>query len=177
MTGQAATDKQIYRVVINASIEAVWSELVNINSPRPFFYDALYDTDELAPGAPYRMVSKDRKFAFIVGEVLEFDPPHRFAQTFKFTTTGDPPCTVTYTLKEVDGGVEFCLITENVPAGTKTEKSMAGGGKWITENFKAYMETGKTTFGAQLMLGTMSLIAPLTPKVCRIENWPLGKYQ
>ena len=170
-------NKQVYRVLINAPIEVVWSELVNTTSPRPFFYNALCDTPGLEPGTPYRMVTKNRKNAFVVGEVLAFEPPHLFSQTFKFTTDDAAPCTVTYMLKEVSGGVEFSLITENVPAGTKTEKSMAEGGKWITENFKAYIETGKPTFGARMMLGMMSLFAPLAPKATRIENWPLGKYQ
>ena len=170
-------NKQIYMVHINAPIEDVWSELVNTTSPRPFFYDALCDIDEYTPGAPYRMMSKDKKFAFVVGEVIEFKPPHLYAQTFKFTTDDAPPCKVTYTLKEVENGVEFSLITENVPVGTKAEKSMASGGKWITENFKAYMETGKVTFGARMMLGMMTLMAPLTPKSASVENWPRGKYQ
>ncbi len=170
-------NKQIYRVIINAPIERVWSEIVNTTSPRPFFYDALCDTPGLEPGAPYRMVSKDRKFAFVVGEVVAFEPPYLYTQTFKFTTNDDPPCTVTYALREVDGGVEFSLITENAPVGTKTEKSMAEGSKWISENLKAYIETGKVSFGAQLMLGVMGLIAPLTPKSASIEKWPLGKYE
>ena len=177
MSETISDEKQIYRVVINAPIETVWSELVNTTSPRPFFYDALCDTPGLQPGAPYRMVSKDRKNAFVVGEVIEFEPPHLYSHTFKFTTTQDAPCKVTYTLKEIEGGVEFCLITENVPAGTKTEKSMAQGGEWITRNFKAYIETGKTTFAAQMMLGMMSLMSGMTPKDCRVENWPLGKYE
>ena len=171
-----SAEKQIYKVMINAPIETVWSELVNTTSPRPFFYDAVCDTPGLEPGNAYRMVSKNKKSAFVVGEVLAFDPPHLFAQTFKFTTAEDPPCKVTYTLKEIDGGVEFSLITENVPAATKTEKSMASGGKWITENFKAYIETGHVTFGARAMLFVMSIAAPLTPKVTHIENWPLGKF-
>ncbi len=123
------------------------------------------------------MISEDGKNVFVVGEVLEFEPPYRYVHTFKFTTTDDAPCKVTYTLQEVDGGVEFCLITENVPAGTKTEKSMASGGKWITENFKAYMETGKATFGARMMLGMMSLMSSMAPKVTKAENWPLGTYK
>ncbi len=173
----AESKKQIYKVVINAPIEKVWSELVNTTSPRPFFYGAVCDTPGLAPGAPYRMISKDGKNVFVVGEVTEFDPPHRYAHTFKFTTTDDAPCMVTYTLKEIEGGVEFCLITENVPVGTKTEKSMASGGKWITENLKKYVETGKPTFGAQMMLGMISLMSGMAPKLTRQENWPLGKHQ
>lgn len=177
MNDQTNDSKQIYRVVINAPIERVWSELVNTTSPRPFFYNAVCDTEGLSPGAPYRMVSKDHKNAFIVGEVLAFEPPHLFSQTFKFTTTDDVPCTVTYKLKEVSDGVEFLLETENVPAGTKTEKSMAEGGKWITMNFKAYMETGKVSFGARMMLAVMSLMGGMMPKATKIENWPRGKYQ
>ncbi len=169
--------RQVYRVVIDAPIERVWSELVNTSSPRPFFYNALCDTPGLAPGAPYRMISADGKNAFVVGEVLEFEPPHLYTQTFKFTTNDDAPCKVTYRLTEVEGGVEFLLITENVPAGTQTEKSMASGGKWITQNFKAYIETGRVSFGARLMLGTMALMKPLMPAATRTANWPLGKYQ
>ncbi len=177
MSDQESTEKQIYRVLIKAPIETVWSELVNTTSPRPFFYDALCETEGLAPGAPYRMVSKDKRNAFVVGEVLEFEPPHLYSQTFKFTTNDDPPCKVTYTLKEIGEQVEFSLITENVVAGSKSEKSMAEGGKWITENFKAYMETGKVLFTAQLMLGTMSLMGAFIPKATRVEQWPLGKYE
>jgi len=167
--------KQVYRVFVRAPIERVWAELVDCNSPRPFFYDALCDTPGLEPGAPYRMVSRDRKFAFVVGEVLEFDPPHRYAQTFRFTTEDDAPCKVTYLLEEVEGGVQFSLITENVPAGTRTEKSMDTGGKWITRNFKAVVETGRPTTGARLMLWLMSVFSALAPKKARIENWPLDR--
>ncbi len=176
MSDTANAEKQVYKVLINAPIETVWSELVNTSSPRPFFYNALCDTPGLAPGAPYRMVTANKKNAFVVGEVVALEPPHLYAQTFKFTTDDAAPCKVTYTLKEVEGGVEFCLITENVPMGTATEKSMASGGQWITTNLKAYLETGKVKFGAQMMLGMMSLMGPFAPKATRIANWPLGKY-
>ena len=177
MSEKEFSEKQIYRVLIKAPIETVWAELVNTASPRPFFYDALCDADELKPGAPYRMVSKDKNNAFVVGEVIAFEPPNLYSQTFKFTTNDDPPCKVTYMLKELADGVEFSLITENVVAGSKSEKSMDDGGKWITQNFKAYVETGKVSFSAQMMLGVMSLMGAMMPKITKIENWPHGKYE
>jgi hypothetical protein len=76
-------------------------------------------------------------------------------------------------LKEVDGGTEFTLINENVPAGTKTEKYMTQGGTFITENLKAIVETGKPTAGGRFALLMMGLFAPFTPKICKSENWPL----
>ena len=50
---------------------------------------------------------------------------------------------MTYLLEEKDGGTEFSLVTEQVLAGSKSEKSMAGGSRFIVENFKAFVETGK----------------------------------
>ena len=52
---------------------------------------------------------------------------------------------------------------------------MAAGSRFITENFKAYIETGKVTFGARLTLAMYKLMAPLTPKSMRADNWPFDR--
>lgn len=167
--------RSIYKVLIEAPIETVWSELVNTVSPRPFFWDSKWDTREIAPGNAYRMLSKNGRTVGVVGEILELDPPHRLVTTFRLTALDDPPSRVTYTLAETPKGTEFCLITEQVVAGSKSEKSMASGARFIVENFRAYVETGKVTFGARLMLAMYGLMAPLAPKAMRAENWPLER--
>ena len=121
------------------------------------------------------MISKDGKYAAVVGEVLEFEPPHRYAHTFKFTSLDDPMCIIRYVLKEVDDGTEFTLISEGVAPGTKSEKYMASGGTFITQNFKAYVETGKATLGGRFALFMMGLTAFMTPKQCRADNWPFDR--
>ena len=165
----------VYKVVIKAPIETVWSELVNTTSPRPFFWNSSWDARDMAAGNAYRMLSSDRKVVAVVGEILEMDPPHRMVTTFRLTQLDDPASKVTYTLKEVDDGTEFTLITENVLAGSKSEKSMASGSEFIVRNFKAYVETGKATFAARMMLATMKLMAPLAPKSMSADKWPLGR--
>ena len=167
------SQKQIYRVHINAPIETVWSELIKTTSPRPFFWNSSWDAARLAAGEPYRMVSNNRKTVAVIGRILEIDPPRKLVQTFRLTALPDPPSRVTYTLEERDGGTEFCLITEGVLAGSKSEKSMAGGARSIVENLKAFVETGKVTFGARVLLALYSIMAPMTPKVMSAENWPL----
>ena len=82
---------------------------------------------------------------------------------------------VRFSEEEKDGGTEFSLITERVVAGSKSEKSMASGSTFITENFKAYIETGKVTFGARVQLAMFKLMAPITPKSMSAENWPFDK--
>lgn len=164
--------KAVYQVVINAPIDKVWDELVKTDEVLPFFFGSVCKTTgELRVGAPVAMQTPNGKFRSVVGEVLEFSPPHRYSHTFKFTNYDDAPCTVTYELKEVAEGVEFSLITTNVPAGTKTEKGMAQGGTFIVQTFKALVETGRPSFGQRVMLGVMGLFAPFTPKQCRSENW------
>ncbi len=168
-------EKQIYRVVINAPIETVWSELVNTHAPRPFFWNSKWDAKAMAPGNRYRMLSNDGKVVAVIGDIVEMDPPHKMVTTFQLTSLPDPASSVTYLLKEVEGGTEFQLITERIVAGSKSEKSMADGAKFIVENFKSYVETGKVTFGARMMLAMFSLMAPMTPKSMSAENWPLDK--
>lgn len=176
MSDTEYAEKQIYRVLIKAPIDTVWAELVDTVSPRPFFYNSKWDTPAMQPGSPYRMISDNGKVVAVVGEILEMDPPHRLSTTFRLTSIDDAPSIVVYTLKETPDGVEFCLTTENVPAGTKSEKSMAGGAQFIIKNFKPWIETGEITFGARVMLAIFDLV-PFTPKAMRAENWPLGKIQ
>jgi uncharacterized protein YndB with AHSA1/START domain len=166
-------ERAIYKVIIKAPIETVWSELIKTTAPRPFFWNSSWDAKNMTPGNAYRMVSNGGKTVAVVGEILELDPPHRLVHSFRLTSLEDPASTVTYTLREVDGGTEFCLITENVIAGSKSEKSMAQGSKFIVENLQAYVETGKVRFGARIMLAMFAIMAPFTPKSMSAEMWPL----
>jgi len=173
MTEERYVEKQIYRVVIAAPIDAVWSELINQKSPRPFFWNGRWDTKHMSAGNRYRIASNNDTVVAVIGDILEMDPPYKLVTTFQLTSLPDPASMVTYTLKEVEGGTEFQLITENIVAGSKSEKSMASGAKFIVENFKAYMETGKVTLGARIMNAMYGLMAPMIPKSMRAENWPL----
>lgn len=178
MNAPKVAEKAIYKVIINAPIETVWSELVKTDEVLPFFFGAVCKTTgELTVGAPIAMETTNEKYRSVVGTVLEFDPPNRYSHTFKFTGHDDPPCVVTYELKAVEGGVEFSLISTNVPAGTKTEKSMAQGAKFIVATFKSVVETGRPALGGRLMLGMIRLLQPTTPKACRTANWPFQKIE
>ena len=121
------------------------------------------------------MVSNGGKTVAVVGKILEMEPPHRLVHSFCLTALDDPAATVTYTLKETVDGTEFTLVTENILAGSKSEKSMADGARFIVENFKAYVETGKVTIGARIMLAMYRIMAPLTPKSMSAERWPLDR--
>lgn len=166
-------ERQVFKVFIRGTVEAVWREITKTDSAQQCFFDNVLHTPGLKPGAPIRMRSKNGKYTAVAGEVLEFDPPHRYALTFRFTQYDDPPCKVIHELKPVEGGVEYLLILENVPKGTKTEKDMMGGGKMIVDTLKAIVETGRPSFGVRLLYRLFPLFALFSPKRCRSEHWPL----
>ncbi|OLF77719.1 hypothetical protein AWH62_03340 [Maricaulis sp. W15] len=175
LSGEIRTS--MYRVVIRATIDQVWSELIRTDRPLPFFFNGQYDTPGLKDGAAFAMRTPDGKHTLVMGKVIEFEPPYRYAHTFRFTTAEDPVSIVRYVLKEVEGGVEFTLINEHAAsdAVSKSEKQMAQGAKFICENLKALVETGKATTGGRMMLFMFSLMAPMTPKSALSSNWPLER--
>lgn len=165
----------VSRVVINSSIQHVWETLTRQDEVLPFFFGTVMKTTELGPGAPIRMRSPNGKYTGVVGEILEYDPPHKYSMTFKFTNYDDPVCRVTHELKEIEGGVEYTLTSSEIPLGTKTAKQMAQGGEIITSTLKKVCETGKPTFTARMIMIVSKLTAFMTPKKCLTENWPLDK--
>jgi uncharacterized protein YndB with AHSA1/START domain len=167
-----ADARQMYQVVIRAPVEAVWAALTKTDEVLPFFFGSVMRTPGLKPGAPMRMRSPNDKYTGVVGEVLEFDPPRRFSHTFRFTNYDDAPCRVTYELRPVPEGTEFTLITEGVPAGTRTEKQMAQGGPFITQTLKQVVERGRPSFGTRMILRLIRVMEPFTPKRCLSSNWP-----
>ena len=165
--------KSISKVVINGSIEDVWAELTKTGVAQKSMFNAVMHTSGLRPGAMIQMRSISGKYVGVIGEVIDIDPPHRFSHTFKFTGYDDPHCKVTYELREVDGGVEFTLTSEDMPVGTKTESQMRSGGDMIANTLKAMIETGKPPFGIRMLHVIIALTEIFTPAGSRVENWPM----
>jgi uncharacterized protein YndB with AHSA1/START domain len=163
----------MFRVTIDSTIDAVWAEITRTDAPIPAFFNTRMDVGSLTAGSRLAMRSPDGKYTGVVGEILECDPPRRFAHTFQFTNFDDPPCRVVYTLQEVAGGVQFTLEITELPIGTKTAKQMVQGGKMIVNTLKSVMETGKPSFGTRVLFVLFKVLQPITPKKCLSTNWPI----
>jgi uncharacterized protein YndB with AHSA1/START domain len=167
------TVRLVSRITINGKIEDVWREITKTDSPQLAFFGAQMRYRALSKGSPVQMRTPDAKYTSVVGEILEVSPPYRFSHTLKFTAHDDPFCKVTYELKEVAGGVEFTLTSEDVPVGTKTAKDMTRGGDFIVNTLKQVIETGKPALGTRVLYVVFGLMAFTTPAKCRSEHWPL----
>lgn len=166
-------ERAVFKVFIRGPIEKVWHEITKTDAAQGCFFNAWLSTPGLRVGAPVAMRTKSGRFTLVVGEVLEYDPPHRYAHTFRFTTYDDPPCRVIYDLKSVAGGTEFTLTVEDMPAGSKTAKDMTKGGPAIVATLKAIVENGKPAPKTRIMYALMGAMEGMLPKRARSENWPL----
>lgn len=163
-----------FRVLIKGPIDAVWREITRTDAPIAAFFNSRMDTRALAPGSRIAMRTPDGKNTGVVGEILEFDPPRRFAHTFKFTSCDDPECRVAYDLVAKGQSTEFTLTITDLPVGTKTAKQMLRGGKFIANTLKSVIETGHPSLGARMFFTLFKIMGPITSKKCRSEKWPVN---
>ena len=163
----------VFRIVIAADIQRVWRELTKTDEAQGAVFNAWLHTTGLAPGGRMQMRTGSGKHVLVIGEVLELDPPHRFVHSHRFTQYDDPVCHVAYDLKPVAGGVEVTLRIHNMPAGTRTAKSMQQGGDAILKALKAIAETGRPPLATRLMYAAFGLLEFVLPKRTRSEHWPL----
>ena len=163
--------RALFRVHIEDSVEAVWREITKTDEVIPCFFNMRMDVARFAVGAPLSMRSKSGKYTGVVGEILEWDPPRRFAHAFRFTQFDDAPCKVVYELVPKDGGVEFTLRIEELVPGTKSAKQMVQGAVLIVNTLKSVLETGRPAFGTRLLFRLFALLEPLQPRRCLSSNW------
>ena len=163
----------VFRIFIRGPIELVWREITKTDQVQAAMFNMRLHTPGFTPGSPIRLRSKSGKVTGIVGEVLEFDPPHRYAHTFKFTNLDDPPCKVIFDLKTVTNGVEVTMTIADLLDGTKTAKQMRQGAGLIMKNLKSLVETGRLPIGTRVLYTLFAILEPMQPAKVRSENWPM----
>jgi uncharacterized protein YndB with AHSA1/START domain len=165
--------KAVFQVMIDAPIEDIFRELTRTDRPLGAIFNCMLTTDRLAPGGRFQMRTISGRHAIVAGRILEYDPPHRFAHTHRFTQFDDPECKVIYELRPSGNSVQVTLTVEDLPVGTRTAKNMAGGGHFILRTLKAIAEHGRPPLSTRLMYALMGAMEFVLPAKTRTERWPL----
>ena len=161
---------QVASIHIAVPVAKVWEEITSTGRVQRALYNTVLDM-ELRPGARLRYYSPNRKRVFIVGEVVEVDPPRRFSHTYWFTMwKGGGPTLVTWELKEESGGCRVTVTHSGWTAEHEAAEKTGAGWREILSLLKQELETGAIPLKTRLMYGVMNLFLFAMPKTTTVAH-------
>ena len=161
----------VHSIVIAAPIEEVWAEITRLDGKQRAMMDAVLDST-LEPGAPLYYRSPDGKRVFVVGRVVEIDPPRLLSHTQRLTMRDDPWTVVSWQLEEVDGGTRVTVRNSGWPEGVKRLDKVDSTWKGILAALKQVVETGDVSSGLKVQYAFMRAFMRAMPSGTKSENVP-----
>jgi uncharacterized protein YndB with AHSA1/START domain len=156
-------------ITIAAPITTVWAEITKLGGKQRAMLDSVLRTT-LEVGAPLYYTSEDGKRVFIVGRVVEVDPPHKLVHTQRLTMRDDPPTLVTWELAEIEGGTRVTLRHTGFPEGTKKLERVDQTWVVILRELRRLLESGDIGFAAKARYAMFRLFMWTLPSGTKAEN-------
>jgi uncharacterized protein YndB with AHSA1/START domain len=157
-----------HSITIAAPIEKVWAEITKVGARQRAQLDSVLETS-FRPGDPLYYRSEDGKRTFMVGRVLQCDPPRTFSHTQVLTMRDDPLTVVTWSLEPVEEGTRVTLVNSGWPADAAMEK-VGTTWKGILGSLKEVVENGDVSSRQKVTLFFMRTFMFMMPAKTRSEN-------
>jgi uncharacterized protein YndB with AHSA1/START domain len=154
---------------IRAPVDRVWSEITKTGEVQRPLYNTILDSD-LKPGSPVKYLSPDRKRIFVIGRVIDVDPPTMLRHTYMFTSKDEPPTLVTWNLESIDDGCRVTVTHTGWTEEHKAPEKSAGGWREILGLLKAEVETGAIPLKTRVMYSMMNRMMWMMPKTTMAPN-------
>ncbi len=169
--------EHVVSIDIGASVDRVWSEITKTGAVQRPLYNTVLESD-LKPGSPVKYVSPDGKRIFVIGRVIDIDPPTMFQHTYIFTSKDEPPTLVTWNLEATDNGCRVTVTHTGWTDEHKAPEKSAGGWREILGLLKNEVETGQIPLKTRVMYSMMNRMMWVMPKstmtpnaVALLEKW------
>jgi uncharacterized protein YndB with AHSA1/START domain len=169
MSGTMNLPDHVISIHIDVPLQRVWNEITKTGPIQRALYNTVLEC-ELSPGSRLRYYSPDKQRVFVVGEVVEVDPPRKFSHTYRFTTwkTG-PPTLVTWDLVAEGAGCRVTVTHSGWTAEHRAPEKSAAGWREILGLLKQDLETGDIPTKTKLMYAVMGWFTFLMPQTTRTE--------
>lgn len=157
-----------HSITIAAPIDVVWAEITKVGARQRAQLDSVLETT-FRPGDPLYYKSEDGSRVFMVGRVLEYDPPTTFRHTQVLTMRHDPLTVVAWHLEPVPEGTRVTLVNSGWPADAKMEK-VDSTWKSILASLKQVVETGDVAARQKVVLLLVKAFMFTMPRTTKAEN-------
>ncbi len=147
---------------VAAAPEAVWQAFTTTGEPQRHYFDAVLETEnrEALAGPEggqrnrgrWRFVTGDRQRLLAGGEILAFEPPKRFAQTFRAADLDDAPSRITVEIEAQakPPGCRVSLAHDRFERKTTTYRRFRRAHPLALSALKAVVETGELPVRARI---------------------------
>jgi uncharacterized protein YndB with AHSA1/START domain len=170
MVNNSELAPKVASIVIRVPIEKVWKEITKTGAIQRAVYNSVLETG-LTPGSRLRYYSADKQRVFVLGEVVEVDPPRRFKHTYHFMMNGvEAPTMVTWDLEQIADGCRVTITHAGFTAAHKGADKQAAGWTEILGLLKSELETGSIPFKTRLMYGMMGMTMWMLPKTTKVSE-------
>lgn len=161
--------EKTFQIDIHAPIDRVWGELFKKGIPHHAMFGT-YLNGNLLPGETITYRNKSGSHTFVLGKVLEVDPPTRLVHTFRFSMEKDDATLVEWTLEPKGDSTRVIVNHSRFDGETRTYKSVETSWPAILALYKTIIETGKPPAGARMKNGLMMAMTFMLPKAAKTEN-------
>ena len=170
MSEDSELPEHVVRIHIDVPVERVWDEITRSGRVQRALYNTVLET-ELVPGARLRYASPDRKRVFIVGEVVEVEPPRRFSHTYLFTMwKSGGPTLVTWELEPAGSGTRVTVTHSGWTGAHEAPEKVAAGWREILALLKSDLETGTIPLKTRVLYRVMGWFSFALPASTKAEN-------
>jgi uncharacterized protein YndB with AHSA1/START domain len=139
-----STSKFVYVTYIRTTPEKLFDALRKPEFTRQFWSETWQDC-EWKKGSPWKLMIPDGRIGD-TGEVLEFDPPRRFAVSwqneFKPEMKAEGPSRATFELEPMGDTVKLTVTHEMDRENSKLIEGVSGGWPPLLASLKSLLETG-----------------------------------
>jgi uncharacterized protein YndB with AHSA1/START domain len=136
----------VYVIYIASTPERVFEALTDTKMSERYWHGNFVESDWKV-GSPFtlRLVHHDND---VTGEVLEYDPPHRLAYSFRAHdgSDGGKPSRVTFELEPQRDQVRLTMVHDRFEPGSPVLDKVSMGWPLILSSLKSYIECGKVLY-------------------------------
>ena len=170
MTASNPKLDSVLSIEIAAPVEKVWAEITKTGRVQRPLYNCVLES-ELKPGAKLRYYSPNKKRVFVVGEVVEIEPPRKLVHTYVFTQAiEEPPTLVTWELEQLETGCKVTVTHTGWTDAHKAPEKTAGGWNDILGMLKDEVERGRISLKWRIMYRVGNAIMFMMPKKTTVEE-------
>lgn len=160
--------ERAFSIEIKAGIQRVWDEITRKGAPHQAMF-ATYLHGDIKPGAIISYRDKSEKHTFVLGQVLEVEPPRKLVHTFRFSMEKDAATLVEWNLTEKNGVTTVHITHSRFEGETRTYKSVSTSWPKILGLYKSIIETGTVPLGTRITNAMMMGMSFMLPKGASTE--------